>query len=181
MNIQGQILQKIKIANGAIVKEFKVEPNPDFIHRKEIEKAIKENDGYCCCALEKNEDTFCMCKNFVEQKNYGFCHCGRYYKTLKCPTVCLCGSTRFKNKFFEIAHDFTLKGYIVTMPMVFVHADGEELPYDQKDFLDEIHKTKIAQADLVYIINCGKYIGNSTKSEIAWAEELGKKIEYLEP
>lgn len=162
------------------MKDYNIVPNPDFVHRKEIEAAIKENDGYCCCALDKNIDTYCMCKDFREQKTFGFCHCGRYYKIIKAPKVCLCGSTRFKEKFIEVAKEFTLKGYIVTMPMVFVHSGDEDISREQKDFLDEIHKAKIADADLVYILNCGGYIGNSTKSEIEWAQELGKEIEYLE-
>ena len=47
-------------------KEFSVEPNPDFLQRKKVEEAIKNNDGYCCCALKKTEDTKCICKNFKE-------------------------------------------------------------------------------------------------------------------
>lgn len=179
MNIQQQIVEKIKMLSSIEVKDFTVSPNPDFMHRKTIESAIAKNDGYCCCALEKTDDTKCMCRDFREQKQYGFCHCGRYYKVLNSPKVCLCGSTRFKDKFFEVAKDFTLKGYIVTMPMVFVHS-GDEISNWQKEYLDEVHKAKIADADLVYIINCDKYIGESTKSEIDWALQLGKKIEYLE-
>lgn len=48
---------------------------------KEISEAVKANDGYCPCELEKTEDTKCMCKNFKEQHKAGFCHCGRYYKS----------------------------------------------------------------------------------------------------
>ena len=179
MNIQQQIVEKIRYRSSKVAKDFEIIPNPDFLHRKKIEEAIKNNDGYCCCALEKNEDTKCMCRDFREQKEYGFCHCGRYLKVLKCPKVCLCGSTRFKDKFFEVARELTLKGYIVTMPMVFVHA-GDEVNDMDKDYLDEVHKAKIADCDLIYVVNVDKYIGESTKSEIEWAMELGKKIEYLE-
>ena len=62
-----------------------------------------------------------------------------------------------------------MQGYTVTMPMVFVHSDDEDISKVQKEYLDEVHKAKIADADLVYIINYNKYIGNSTKSEIEWA------------
>ena len=34
--------------NETTVKDFEIIPNPDFIHRKEVEEAIKENGGYCC-------------------------------------------------------------------------------------------------------------------------------------
>lgn len=35
---------------------------------------------YCPCALEKNDDTVCMCKAFKEQDFVGECHCGLYEK-----------------------------------------------------------------------------------------------------
>ena len=161
------------------MKDYLVNENPDFIHRKEIEEAIKLNGGYCCCALEKTDDTRCMCKEFREQNHYGFCHCGRYYKVRKCKTVCLCGSTKFKDTFFEVAREFTRQGYIVTMPAVFAHC-GDPITDEEKIMLDEIHKTKIHEADLVFIINKDGYIGESTHEEIEWAEMLHKKIEYLE-
>lgn len=54
-------------------------------HAQEIEKAIRANDGYCCCAIEKNPDTKCICKDFadkMEDPNYeGECLCGLYLKT----------------------------------------------------------------------------------------------------
>jgi len=159
--------------------DYKIIQNPDFVHRKEVEEAIKENDGYCCCTLDKSEDTKCICKDFREQNYTGFCHCGRYYKVLKTPKICLCGSTRFKEKFFEIAKELTLKGYIITMPLVFIHR-GDNITEEEKIFLDEVHKAKISEADEIFVINQNGYVGESTKSEIEWAEELGKKITYLE-
>lgn len=45
-----------------------------------IKEKIKENNGYCPCQLEKNENTKCMCKNFLNQKEDGWCHCGLYCK-----------------------------------------------------------------------------------------------------
>ena len=46
---------------------------------EEIRQKLKENDGYCPCRIEKNEDTKCMCKEFREQDS-GECHCGLYVK-----------------------------------------------------------------------------------------------------
>lgn len=46
--------------------------------------------------------------------------------------------------------------------------------------LDDMHKRKIDMADSIFVINVGGYIGESTKSEIAYALEHGKKVEYLE-
>jgi hypothetical protein len=48
----------------------------------EVRQAIKDNDGYCVCAIEKTPDTKCMCKEFREQEESGLCHCGLYKKTV---------------------------------------------------------------------------------------------------
>lgn len=54
--------------------------NPDKDFYKEITQKVKDNDGYCPCALIKTPETKCMCKEFKEQEE-GFCHCKRFYKT----------------------------------------------------------------------------------------------------
>lgn len=180
MNIYQTIAEKIRMNREIVSKEYAIFPTPDFNHRKKIETAVKENGGYCPCMIEKNDDTLCMCKQFRELNHAEFCHCQRYYKVLKAPTVCLCGSTKFKDKFMEAAREFTLRGYIVTMPMVFVHSDDEDINEVQKNYLDELHKAKIADADLIFVINQDGYIGKSTRNEIKWAAALNKKIEYLE-
>ena len=50
-----------------------------------------------------------------------------------------------------------------------------------KEMLDDMHKRKIDMADEIYVINVGDYIGDSTKSEIAYAKAHGIKVNYLEP
>ena len=49
-----------------------------------------------------------------------------------------------------------------------------------KEMLDNMHKRKIDMADAIYVINVGGYIGESTRSEIDYAEKNGKGIIYLE-
>lgn len=51
-----------------------VEVNPG------IRDLVKQNDGYCPCAVFKTPDTKCMCKEFREQIEPGMCHCGRFEK-----------------------------------------------------------------------------------------------------
>lgn len=58
---------------------IKIEKMPNT---QEIAEAVKNNQGYCPCALEKNPDTKCMCKEFREMENSGVCHCGLYKKTV---------------------------------------------------------------------------------------------------
>lgn len=52
-------------------------PDPEFV--SDILRQIKENNGYCPCALEKTKDTKCKCRKFREQVKAGVsgaCHCG---------------------------------------------------------------------------------------------------------
>lgn len=55
---------------------IKIEKIPD---NEDIVEAIKSNGGYCICAVVKNPDTKCMCKEFRDQEE-GICHCGLYKK-----------------------------------------------------------------------------------------------------
>ena len=52
---------------------------------------------------------------------------------------------------------------------------------EQKIALDELHKRKIDLCDEVYVLNVGGYIGDSTRSEIEYAEAHGKRVRYREP
>ena len=53
--------------------------NPDTEMAKLARDMLKDNNGYCPCALYKNEDTKCMCKWFREAEE-GMCNCGLYVK-----------------------------------------------------------------------------------------------------
>jgi hypothetical protein len=100
--------------------------------------------------------------------------------------VCLCGSTRFMDAFFEQGWRLTLEGVIVLSVGVVktAGADGhaaEALGQDVADRLDELHLRKIDLADSVLVLNVGGYIGSSTRKEIAYATATGKPVEYLAP
>ena len=105
------------------------------------------------------------------------------------PVVTLCGSTRFKDQFMEAQKRLTLEGKIVISVGLFGHSGDSEV-WDGMDegtltktkrMLDDMHKRKIDMADSIYVINVGGYIGESTRSEIDYANEHGKRVEYLEP
>ena len=55
---------------------IKIKLTDDIELRQEIIEKLKENDGYCPCALTKTQDTVCMCKDFRENAQSGPCHCG---------------------------------------------------------------------------------------------------------
>ena len=99
--------------------------------------------------------------------------------------VCLCGSTRFSKEFHDANLRETLAGNIVLSIGVDTKSDTDlllagELTESDKDRLDWLHKRKIDLADRVFILNVNGYIGKSTRSEIEYAQSLGKIITYLE-
>ena len=55
-----------------------INPDKDFV--REMKRALRANNGFCPCALEKSKDTKCMCKDFREMES-GTCTCGLYTKT----------------------------------------------------------------------------------------------------
>ena len=104
------------------------------------------------------------------------------------PIITLCGSTRFKDEFMEAQKRLTLEGNIVISVGLFGHSGDREVWENMdegtltktKEMLDDMHKRKIDLADSIYVINVGGYVGESTRSEIDYAESYGKKVIYLE-
>jgi len=59
---------------------LKIIENPDKETFVKTTVALKNNNGYCPCFIEQNDDTKCICKSFKFQYETGKCHCGRYVK-----------------------------------------------------------------------------------------------------
>lgn len=95
--------------------------------------------------------------------------------------ITLCGSTRYKDEFFVALENLTLAGNIVMLPGYFGHQEGA-IPISEtvKENLDVLHKKKIDMSDIIYVINKDGYIGESTKSEIAYALAHNKEVLYYE-
>lgn len=101
--------------------------------------------------------------------------------------VCLCGSTKFWKQFQKSSLDETMAGHIVLSIGAASGTDDDHfgnLPREEyervKLQLDELHKRKIDMADEILVLNVGGYIGDSTRSEIAYALEHGKPVRWLE-
>ena len=95
--------------------------------------------------------------------------------------ITLCGSTRFKEQFLEQQKRLTLEGNVVISVGLFGHSGNEEVwKPGTKEMLDKMHLQKIDMADEIFVINVGGYIGESTRREIAHAEQTGKPVRYLE-
>lgn len=98
----------------------------------------------------------------------------------KYKVITLCGSTRFKDQFFEAQKRLTLEGNIVISVGLFGHSGDDEVWHEgTKEMLDDMHKRKIDMADEIFVINVDNYIGSSTKSEIEYALAHNKKVNYL--
>lgn len=98
----------------------------------------------------------------------------------KYKVVTLCGSTKFKDSFYEVQKKLTLDGNIVISVGLFGHSgDTEVFTPGTKEMLDDMHKRKIDMADEIFVINVGGYIGSSTKSEIEYARATGKPVHFL--
>ena len=81
----------------------------------------------------------------------------------------------------EVQKQLTLESCIVISVGLFEHSGDEEVwKPGTKEILDDMHLRKIDMADEIFVINVGGYIGESTRREIAYAEKIGKKINYLE-
>lgn len=98
--------------------------------------------------------------------------------------VCYCGSLRVaKEAFKQWEFQSVMNGEIALMPSC-MHVDiqreyGAGSEYKIK--ADENHKRKIDICDEVFVLNVGDYIGESTLSEIYYANSIGKPIRFLEP
>lgn len=104
------------------------------------------------------------------------------------PTItCLCGSTRFANAFHLANLQLTMMGHIVLSIGCDMKSDAELFSdWNEhhltalKQSLDELHLRKIDFADEVLMLNVGGYLGESSRRELAYAREHGKRIRWLE-
>lgn len=99
--------------------------------------------------------------------------------------VCLCGSSRFIERFAVMMWEFEKEGRIALglhyLPQSYTTKESHQAEHEGvAEAMDELHLRKIDLADTVFVINVGGYIGDSTRREIAYAEKAGKPIAYLE-
>jgi hypothetical protein len=88
-----------------------------------------------------------------------------------------CGSTKFMKAFAEWNARLTMKGNVVYS--VAVVTTGNSIDEEHKVLLDYVHMKKIELSDMVFVIDVGGYVGESTSREIKLAAALGKEIQYL--
>ncbi len=71
----------------------------------------------------------------------------------------------------------TMQGNIVYS--VAVISTGDSIDSEQKVLLDYVHMKKIELSDVVFVLDVGGYIGESTAREIQLSTALGKVVRYL--
>ena len=95
------------------------------------------------------------------------------------PIITLCGSTKFKKEYELVMMELTLQGKCVISVGCFGHSD---INYNEinnlKPMLDRMHLQKIDMAYAIYVIDVDGYIGDSTRKEIEYAKDHGKKVYY---
>ncbi len=92
--------------------------------------------------------------------------------------ITICGSYNFKQQMIQVAEKLTLEGNCVLMPNELTRPDKESYSQAEASMFDKMHKVKIKLSDAILVVDVDGYIGNSTKSEIEYAESMGKEIVY---
>jgi len=104
----------------------------------------------------------------------------------KAKIVCICGSTRFLDQMAIAAWEMEKRGILVVGPHLLPATYPGVKPSHQaeaegvREILDELHLRKIDLCDQVYVVNVGGYIGESTRTELAYAKKIGKPITYMQ-
>ncbi|WP_413496868.1 hypothetical protein [Carnobacterium maltaromaticum] len=71
-----------------------------------------------------------------------------------------------------------LTGNVALIPIFPLNNNINAFTEKELTMLGKMHKEKIKLSDAILVVNVNSYIGNSTKSEIEFAESLNKEIVY---
>lgn len=94
--------------------------------------------------------------------------------------ITLCGSTRFYKEFDRICYELTLADYAIFTIGTMLNSD-KKLEHSKQTLerFDLLHKSKIIMSEGIFVIDVDGYIGDSTRSEIEFAEIHDRDIYYL--
>ena len=91
--------------------------------------------------------------------------------------ITICDSMRYKKEMMKVTEELALKGYCILPPMYQV-TSNIEINEKQKELLKNEHFKRIEMSDAILVLNIDNYIGESTKLEIDYAQNLNKEILY---
>lgn len=104
---------------------------------------------------------------------------------MKPKVICLCGSTRFTEQMLIKQWELTKQDHVIlswcALPDSYFKGSHIGDAEGITEIVDEVHKRKIDLSDEILVINVNGYIGDSTKSEIAYAIEHNKPVNWLYP
>lgn len=95
-------------------------------------------------------------------------------------TVCLVGSSRFKEKFHQIGESLEKQGVLVLMMSFFQHADNVPVSPEERAILRQVDERRIDHADEVWVVSEGGYVGEDTRREIEYATGVGRLLRFCE-
>ena len=154
--------------------DFLINPNPESAIFKEVSDVIRKNGNYCCCAITKEPDTMCMCKDFREQQESGFCHCNRFFKVKNIPIITILCAPQDYEYSIGLAESLTVQGLNVLLPF---YRDPIYHSLHEGTYRENI-KAQIYKADMILVINSSEDAVEYLAEYIMWAEDLQKKILY---
>lgn len=141
-----------------------------------IKAQLKENKGYCPCAVTKNTDTKCICKDFKDKCAAGYigeCNCG-LYKSVP-SIVYVCGDMHYKDEILQWSDYFSKLGYLVFLPEL---SRPYKLTDEQITNLANIREQKLHFSDTIFIVDSYGIVTEADKKIVDAAKKLGKKIQY---
>lgn len=104
---------------------------------------------------------------------------------MKPKIIVLCGSSRFVQEMAVCAWLIERDEKAIAMglhllPMWYENCPAHHLAEHEgvAEAMDELHLCKIDLADEIFVVDCGGYIGDSTRREIEYATEQGKGIRW---
>lgn len=157
-----------------IVDNFTIKKNPNKEDYDEISEAVAANEGYCPCALTKDADTKCMCKDFRDSADTDFCHCGRFYKMRNYETLALLGdvskedrASTYMNWFESLIHqDFIVLG--IPLDLYNINCGSEKHL--------NLCKAIVAKSDALVTLGIDQQLYPIANELIEWASSIGKKV-----
>lgn len=100
-------------------------------------------------------------------------------KNSKNKVVTICGSMKYQQQIIAFAQKLECeKGYCVLQCVY--DENNEKLSKKELNNITLAHYKKIDISDIIYVVNVDNYIENSTKNEIEYAKNKGKKIIYYQ-
>lgn len=91
--------------------------------------------------------------------------------------ITVCGSLKFTKEIMEITEQMDLQGNCM-LSVVYPTKDKEDYSEEEIMMLNKMHKERIRISDAILVVDVNHYIGESTRSEIAFAKSLNKEILY---